>query len=139
MPISGAGMSYGWDGAAWRKLPLLWGFSDVWYENLGGTKEGDGSYAVYTTAVAEGYIYVCQVVSLRNNTGARSEMLFGVYNDSAVVYIHANLTPAQYMPEIFRGFLVLEYPERIRVVHIGCLDGDVLEGGVRGYKMKIAE
>ena len=130
---------YGYDGSEWQKLPLLWGFSEIWYEDLGGTQEGDGTYAVYSTPVEAGYIHVCQIISLRNNTGARGEILFGVYNDSAVVYVHGNLSPAQYGPEVFSGCLVLEYPERIRVVHVNCLDGDVLEGGVRGYKMKIAE
>jgi len=130
---------HGWDGTNWRKLPLLWGYSDRWHEDLGGTQSGAGTYSGYTTAVPAGYVYVLQVASLRNASGARGRMYIQVYSNSTFVELASALTPAQNWSLVSQATIVLKEGDRVQILQTTCSDGDTLYGGAWGYKMKIAE
>jgi len=129
---------WGFDGSEWQKLGLIWGYYDRWGEDLGATKSGDGTYNAITTAVPAGYVYVLQGISLVNISGARGMMRF--YAEVGVPYytVAVSVTPAQYVPLVFVGNGVLKAGDSVVVNQLSCLNGDVLYGGVWGYKMKLS-
>lgn len=130
---------HGWDGDTWRKLPLMWGYYDRWAESLSDTKAADGTFSKGSAAVPEGYVYVVQGVTTRNLTGSRGAEYISVYdgtNDYILIY---NTTAVRYVPTFLIVELVLKKDDRIKIWQLSCLHLDEIEGGVWGYKMKIAE
>lgn len=131
--------SYGWDGSDWHKLPLMWGYTDRLFESLGGIKSGDGVYDVQSSAVPAGEIHVIQRVSLRNVSGSRGTMLFSTGTGGVWITLAWAATQPQFTPLMVAGPIVIKAGDTIRVLQNNCLNGDVLEGGIWGYKMKVAE
>lgn len=130
---------WGWDLSQWRRLAQIFGYTDRWVENLGGTKSGAGLYSVDGTAVPSGYVYVVQALSLGNMSGARGALFLKVISGATVIGLGYIATPVQYQAVISLGVIVLKEGDAVRVQQLACLDGDVLQGGVWGYKMAIAE
>lgn len=128
---------WGHDGSVWRKLALLWGYTDHWSENLGATKEGDGTYTKTSTAVPAGYVYVVSVISLVNGSGSRGQVNISVVVSGVTVFLHVKVTPAVNIPELFSGNLVLGEGDYVEAKQYSCLNNDVILAGVVGYKMKV--
>lgn len=130
---------WGWDGSVWRKLPLIWGYSDRWLEDLGGTKSGAGNYQKFGAVVPAGYVYVLQALFIRNDSGARGRAYLEVYDGSDMYSLVTVMVPARYEVCAWDGALVLKAGDRVVVTQHTCLDADVLKGGSWGYKMKVTE
>jgi hypothetical protein len=129
---------WGWNGSKWKKLALLLGYTDRWAEDAAGIKSGAGTYQYDTAAVPSGYVYVAAVVSLLNITGARGMCRLFAMGGANYVCLAATVTPAQYVPTIFTGMITLKEGDYLRLTQLSCQDGDVLYGGVYGYKMAIS-
>jgi len=131
--------AHGWDGSVWRKLPLIWGYSDRWVVDLGETKDGDGNYEKSTTAVGAGEVYVLQAVTFYNETGVRGQA--SVWGMGGVNYLCLARDSAPAINEVVRwtGKLVLKQGDYVRVQQLNCINNDVLNVKVWGYKMKVAE
>lgn len=130
---------WGWDGTRWRKLPMVWGYSDRYFEDLGGTKSGDGTYSSYGTPVPEGEVWVVQGLYISNESGARGYASLFLYVGASGYFLYNNQTPARYEHMRWDGALVLKAGDKARIFQLSCLDGDTINGGVWGYKMKVAE
>lgn len=127
-----------YDGSTWRKSNLLWGYHDRLYEDLGGTKSGAGEYTAYSTAVPAGEVHIVQSISFRNMTGARGAAQLRLYSNSAFAVLEHDSAPAQYVPLLALGNFPLKEDDRVRVNQASCLDADVLQAAIWGYKMDIA-
>ena len=128
---------WGWDGTVWRKLPLVFGYTDRWAEDLSWPVEEDGMWAGWTALVPAGYIYVAQGISVCNNTGARGERY--VYFVSGANF-HCKIYtahPAQGVADIWNGEVTLKERDYVYMTQVSCLAGDVIEAQVWGYKMKV--
>lgn len=130
---------WGWDGTQWRKLGLLWGFSEHYFENLGGTKDGDGTYETSSTAIPADYIYVVQCVLICNENAARGMARIALRPANEFHAIAYKLTPARYEPTVWEGAIALHEGDQVSVQQLSCINGDVLRASIWGYKMKIAE
>jgi len=128
---------WGYDGSQWRKLQLVFGYYDRWAEGLGGTKSGDGTYVKSSAAVPAGYVYVVQGISLINGSGARGPVLLHYRAGAVDVVVGFDDAPLIYQPTLFTGVLVLKEGDYVMVEQASCLNGDVLTGGVCGYKMRV--
>jgi len=129
--------AWGWDGTQWRKLALLWGYTERYAENLGGTKSGDGTYEQSGTVVPSGEVWVVECISLYNHSGARGAIALQVNDGTTNYAVTRNLTPVQYELVSFIGRLTLEAGDKVLVQQSACLDGDVLRGVAWGYKMAV--
>lgn len=129
----------GWDGSAWHKLAMLWGYSDRWEEKENYTMLSDTYYNLDTTAVPAGYVYKLEMVSIYNNTGARGSVHISVLSGGISYHLVWGSTPARYVPTIWAEGFTMKEGDVIRVRQLACLTNDVIRVIVRGYKMKVAE
>ena len=139
-PIAEVGYLAGncqYDGSAWVKSNLLWGYHDRWFENLGGTFVEDTIYIKASTAVPEGYVYVMQMCTVRNVTRAPTTMSISVGYDDNWWYLEYDTTPAKLIPLISRTTMCLKEGDKARVAVAGCVADDVIEACVWGYKMMV--
>lgn len=128
---------WGFDGTVWRKNNLLWGYHDRWYEDLGGDRDGDGTYTAHSTAVAAGYVHVVEFVSFRNITGSRGAVQLRAKVGVLFWILKYNATPVLNVPDIAYGPFTLKEGDQVTVRQSACLDNDELEAVVWGYKMRI--
>ena len=129
---------WGWDETAWRKLAMLWGYSDRWAENLGGTKSGAGTYLASTVAVPAGWVYVAQFAFFRNITGVRGNAGIYFYDTVTAYWSCYVVAPVAWIPLLWNGAVPLCAGDSLRVTQSTCLDGDVIQAGVWGYKMRVS-
>jgi len=129
---------HGYDGANWRKLQQLWGYTVWWYEKMGEIKAGNGTFQKDSVAVPANYIYVLQFAQLSNETGARgmSRIIFRLTASSHTAAYE--LTPVQYQPITFVGNVTLKQGDYIRFQQLSCTDGDAIQACVAGYKMRVS-
>ena len=130
-------LAHGYDGTLWRKQPLVWGYSDHWSEDLGGTQSNGGTYSKISTPVPAGYVYVASAISYVNDTGSRGQLNITALVNGVNVYLLVNTGPTQSIPDVFLGNLVLGEGDTVRVRQYSCLDNDVILAGVIGYLMKL--
>lgn len=128
---------WGWDGTQWRKLALTWGYTARWAEDLSETKSGAGNYVAGTVAVPAGYVYVAQFMYIRNVSGSRGNVSMRFVGDAVNYYAVFDTGPVQYIPIVWSGNVPLEAGDSILITMNTCLDGDVVQAGVWGYKMAV--
>ena len=126
-----------YDGATWRKSNLLWGYNDRWIENLGGTQSNAGMYSATTTEVSEGYVYILQLLSIRNISSAGGTTLLRVLPETgSYVFLWAP-SRLKFEPLLWTGELCLKAGDTVRVTMGSCGDGDTIEAVAWGYKLKV--
>jgi len=131
--------SWGWDLTQWRKLPLVWGFSDVWDENFGGTADGV-LYGRISSTPAAGQVFVLQGVSYTNCTEESDEVTLYLNRASGAWVVVAYAGPlARFIPLLFTGMLVLGPGDTLVLWATGVNVGNDIRAGLVGYKMAIAE
>jgi len=130
---------WGWTGTRWRRLQMTWGYSAIWDEDFAGVAT-DTSYTAAASVIPAGEVWVLQAASLRNKTGTSANALIFVERGSgASVAIESVLALAQWIPILATGMFALVTGDRLKI-YLGSIQvDDALEGGVIGYKMKIAE
>jgi len=131
--------AWGWDLTKWRKLPLVFGYTDRWQEDLSETLVGDQNWSGNTVAVPAGYIYVAQFMHFQNNGGARGARYMAFRVGAVIHHCAYTLAPPQYVPDIWNGGIPMKEGDYIAMYQGSCLDGDAIKAGVWGYKMAIAE
>lgn len=126
-----------YDGSAWRKSNLLWGYHDIWDENLGGTATTT-SWAKATSTIPSGEVWVLQAISALNATRDPSNIsLYITRASGSTVYLASTNTPGLYRPVLATGNWVLGAGDLAYVYLSGCQADDVILGGIIGYKMDI--
>lgn len=131
--------NYGWDGAAWHKLAMLWGYSDRWQQTCTGTAVGAGHVIVTTTPVSAGYVYVLQRVALWHNAAAAKIVSIDLLAPPAATNIYHDVTLA---PGVFHPFVceaVLKEDDYVQGVCSSPGDARSFSMAVWGYKMRVAE
>lgn len=131
-----AGHSY--DGSAWRKNNLLWGYNDVFDETVQNLSASAGLNSLTTTAVPSGYIYVVVAASTVNITTACTRTR-KVATGSGGGYcdFHTTPTPAAGVHETIDCWIPLKEGDYVTAYFYGCVAGDDIYLSIWGYKMKI--
>lgn len=130
---------WGWDDTVWRKLALLWGYTDRWEEDLGEAGVAAGHWTTSSTAVPAGYVYKLELAVLSNGSGARGLATISVHGAANAYVVKYSVGLAQYEPHLLTGAFTLKEGDKIDFRMNNCLVGDLLYAGVWGYKMAIAE
>jgi len=131
--------THGWDGAAWRKLPLTWGYSDRWVQPVQGAASGAGDASASTTAVAGGYVYVLQALHASHTAAANKSLSVYLHNGGAYIALLENLTAVPGTKYTWTGEAVLKEGDTVYAEVVAPGDTRIVYLRVWGYKMKIAE
>jgi len=128
---------WGYDGVRWRKLPLLWGYSDRWFENLDYT--ADATYILRkSAAVPAGYVYVLEAAALlllqRATTSASIEVL-PAGAPGCPVQNAAALAANTWL--FWVGRATLKAGDQVQLYLNNCQAGDTFSGRIWGYKMAV--
>lgn len=130
---------HGWDGVAWRKLPILWGYSERWVEKKTLTVTVGGTNFLQTTGVLDGYVHVVDAIVTLNEdkTATHLKRLAGggheIEIDAAVDVGAATHDP------LFPVGVCLAKDDYVKAYFLSCDVDDRLTLYVWGYKMKVAE
>lgn len=128
---------WGWDGSQWRKLALLWGYSDRLVDESTHTKVGAGGYNLFSTTVPAGEIWSVQLFAASNIGTAVSQQMFA-YDGSVSVPLQNS---AAYVSSIWNVVshpgLTVKAGDRIYATFAACQDGDELILRLWGSKQKV--
>jgi len=128
---------HGYDGSAWRKLPLLLGRSAAWDEQLGGTATGT-TWEKATSEIPAGQVRVLTACSIRNIThGLTNVFIYVTRASGAKVFIAYAATLATNVPMFVTGTFVLEAGDVLHMYAGVVTVGDTIESGLTGYKMQV--
>lgn len=130
---------WGWDGTVWRKLPMVWGYSERWVEHEENLTPAAGVISLSFDQVGSGYIYVLQAADGWNAATDPSRIQFQVEAGGIIVRLAHTVTPGLGIPAFWTGEVVLKKDDRLVVRFYGTVAGDDLHANAWGYKMKIAE
>lgn len=130
-------VAHGWDGSQARKLPLLWGYSDDLDIEWGGTVVGT-TWEKLSTAVPAGQVHVVQGVSIRCASRAMGLTFVYIIKASGTqLALYYAATVGQLVPALVLGTFTLVEGDAIGLYVGSLLAGDVMLGGVIGYKMQV--
>jgi len=129
---------WGWDGSAWRKLPLVWGYSDHYSQRVYTVNAATGVNALTFTAVPVGEVRVILGMTAYNNTSTITRVEFKVWAAAIPITLYWEDTPVLQDLVKFYGNVVLKAGNYLQASFSGCTAGDDLWGYAWGYKMKVA-
>ena len=71
--------AWGFDGTLWRKLPMLWGFTEGWVGEASNASAAAGTNFLELAAVPAGEVWTAYVVSAINVNTNPVAVSFGIY------------------------------------------------------------
>jgi len=128
----------GWDGSAWQKLGLLFGYYDDYLERISKTATA-GNNTVSSTVVPANEIRIINSIVARNaNTNVLE--VFSIHDGSTGfnVYRKTQNSLSDGVAVATCSNLVIKSGNRFDVTFVSCTAGDSLSVFITGYKMKIS-
>ncbi len=129
---------HGYDGSAWQKLPLLFGYTDRYSEYVEVHLDPDDYYDISSTTPPAGYIYVVQSVSIYFTGESMSSLDIYGYNGSENFPLFSQSSPESYYKYLITGNWVLKPGDMIKGAFNNTVNGGWGILTLWGYKMKIA-
>lgn len=126
-----------YDGAAWHKQPLIWGFTDRWGERATGVSTGGAATNALTIAVPAGYVYKLEGWTIEHNdTGAKTVYLSCV-SSSVTVQMYSSQSFAQNTQVYGVNQFTLIEDDQIQFTVWGLVSGKTAYLDVWGSIMKV--
>jgi len=130
---------WGWDGTLWRKLPLVFGYSDRLALSVAHTKVGDGDYVLTVATCPEGEIYIINAIFSYNLDSAINHVHM-LDNGSVEYHLEKFTTPAAGAHVAHANVnYILKKDDEVQILFSSANADDRLRGQVWGYIMKVAE
>jgi hypothetical protein len=130
---------WGWDLTQWRKLPLLFGYSDAWADSTVNNDLDAGANNVDLTAVASGYVVVLTSLSFVYVGTPPTYVTVQLSLGGSVYQLYRQLAPASNQLYDRQGWWILEAEDFVRCSVVGATLHDDLRVTGTGYAMAIAE
>lgn len=130
---------YGWDGSNWRKLPIVWGYSDRWAQRVYVENATAGTNNLNTTDVPAGEVWVLQAMASKNENKDVAMDYTAVFNGTQVKLKVHSLPGVNTWVTLFPIGICLKEGDNARCRFLSCNLNDDLYLDVWGYKMKVAE
>ena len=128
---------WGWDGAQWRKLALLFGYTDRYADQTVNTSAAAGTNALVLTTVPAGEVWVVFSIAAFDANSATTTILTGARLGAVEHYLTSKATPAASELVLWTGQIVLKAGDYLFGVFYGCTLNDDLYLTACGYKMKV--
>ena len=130
---------HGWDGSAWHKLPMVWGYSDRFVEPASTAAVGAGDAEALTTLVPAGEIHIVQAVEIWHTDAAAQDIFGAAYDGATSMMLLPRQSTDAGVHRVWSGEVVLKAGDRVRAYAFAPGDGESVAVNIWGYKMKIAE
>ena len=128
---------WGYDGSRWRKLALLWGYTDRYAEKELAVNVAAGSHALAFTVVPSGEVWTVTQCSGYASTSNPSLVTFRLMADGvAYDLLITGYTTAWHTVRLV-GEIVLKAGDYLVVYFEGCVLNDSLYAFATGYKMAV--
>ena len=128
---------WGYGGTQWRKLPLLWGYTDRLLLQ-GSTTTATAGTNIFTLAtVPAGQVWVVTGVSMMDVNTAFGAGVDAYFTDGVATVKAWYAGVAAQWQTWDNTFLVLKAAEYLKVYFTGCALNDDLYANVWGYKMAV--
>jgi len=130
---------WGWDGTVWRKLPLVWGFSDTYGESADDMNVAAGDRFKNYGPVPAGEVWVVtffQVTPVQANI-TRLQLGANVGGVSCALLETGTIVADESIG--VSGQIILAKDDYLFYYYAGALVNDDFYSSAVGYKMKIAE
>jgi len=138
-PFDGVLQAHGWDGAAWRKLPLLWGYSDAYHEYHFNTNLSGGSAIILGDTGVSGEVRVITHFSGYGISETMSRISLGIHTGVAYCVLHSEAFAGDYLTIDLCSEIVIKSNEKLFVMFDGATAEDDGFFIARGYTMKVEE
>jgi len=138
-PADLAAGAHGWDGAAWHKLPMVWGYSGRYSERKREEDVTADDHYLTFALVPAGEVWVVTSYTAFCTTANPSWMSLGVIQEAVELAVALQVPVVADTLLAMSATLVLKAGDRLRTTFLGCAAGDDLRSDACGYKMKVAE
>ena len=131
--------TWGWDGTQWRKLPMVWGYSDRYVEVTLTEDVAAGKNTVNLTVVPAGEVWVIESVQGQHG-GVAERVDFQVGNATdGYHYLGIETQTAAGLSVFWTGRATLKAGDKVVIVFRNCAEDEDLIASAWGYKMAVAE
>lgn len=131
--------NYGWDGVAWRKLPMVWGFSSRYAEDEYMLDTPAGNQTLTFSTVPAGEVWVVQGWTAWSKQANVTALEFYVLSGAGSNRITMLPLGVGYTTKSANVPIILSVDDKISVVFKDCAALDDIYSVAWGYKMKVAE
>ena len=129
---------YGYDSAAWQKLPLLWGYTSRLADRKSDTNAAAGTNTLTSSTPAAGEIWVVTHIAAEDVTSAITRIVVYANMDAVNLDLFTALSPGGFATLDRQGQWILAAGDTIRAEFVGCTLGDDIYLTLLGYKMGLA-
>jgi len=129
---------WGYDGTVWRKLPLLWGYTDRLAERAFNLDAAAGANTLSLDAVPAGEVWSVSLLTVVNWTSAVSSITVQLFEGANDYYLGLRGATAAVVSVEIQGPVIAKAGDILRVNMGGCTLHDVLAFYVNGYKMAVS-
>ena len=129
---------WGWDGSRWRKLGLLFGYSDTVSGGVANDNASAGFNYLSSATVPSGEIWVIQAISGSNVNTACSKIILLVRGSNLDCPILDQVSCTADVWVTWTGSVALKAGDCLRVYFYGCTAGDDIRLRYLGYKVSVA-
>jgi len=129
---------WGWDGSTWRKLPMLWGYSDRYAESQARSDAASGWNGLTFSTVPAGEVWRVTSVVWINSVSSCSTIIGYLYTETNVLPFATEETPVANEHYVCPCNLTLKAGDKLGISFLGCTLHDNLFAWALGYKMTVA-
>lgn len=127
-----------YDGSAWVKSPILWGYTDRVLERKFDLTAGAGTNTVDHTVVPAGEVWRITHVTVLNANSTCTGIRLHVWNGSDSFIVKEILSTVANVPYSYSGVWTLKEGDYFSSMFRGCTANDDLYSYIFGSKMKVA-
>ena len=131
--------SWGWDLTQWRKLGLLWGYTDRLAERAFDLDAAAGSNTLSLGAVPSGEVWSVSLLTAVDWTSAVTGITVQLFVGADDYYLGLRGVTAAAVSVEIQGPIIAKTGDILRVNMGGCTLHDVLAFYVNGYKMAVGQ
>lgn len=127
----------GYDGSAWRKLALVWGYSARYIEKESETAAVAGTRTLTFTTCPAGVVRVVEGIACYNNTTIATRITIELVVGAAIHVIHVVPSPPIYQAVSLVHPVVMVEDDSLRARFMGTQVGDTIVANAWGYDMDL--
>lgn len=128
---------WGWDGTRWRKLPLLWGYSDRLAEQKKDLSAAVGTNQLVHTAVPVGEVWKVTLHTVNNaNTAVNIQLRGNLGGTDMLIYNHGVPAAGAWNTSLPLD-LTFKAGDVIYGQFVACVLNDDIYSHLFGYKMAV--